>query len=76
MLLSDDYDIGHEISLRKAFNKFKNYGLKFLEALKSEYLLKKLLKSLVSIFDLMALKEKGRKTKPTTLERLGALIYV
>lgn len=69
-------DIGHEISLRKAFNKFKNYGLKFLEALKSEYLLKKLLKSLVSIFDLMALKEKGRKTKPTTLERLGALIYV
>jgi len=62
-----------EISLIKAFKKLKIYGSSFIKALKSEYLLKKLLNSVLEIFSKIAVKEYKRKKRRTSLQLLEAL---
>ncbi len=71
---ADILDEKPEISLTKAFKKLKTYGSDFIKALKSEYLLKKLLHNVIEIFSKTALKEHKRKKRRTSFQLLEALI--
>lgn len=63
-----------EISLTKAFKKLKTFGVEFINALKSEYLLKNFLNNVLDIFSKTAIKEHKRKKRQTSLELVEALI--
>lgn len=62
-----------EISLIKAFKKLKTFGSDFINAMKSEYLLKKFLNNIIDIFSKTALKEHKRRKRRTSLQLILAL---
>lgn len=63
-----------ENSLIKAYNKLKNVGSLFYEALESEYRLRKFLVYLTEVFINYAGKDRNRKTKFSTRQKLCSFI--
>jgi hypothetical protein len=63
-----------ELSYRKAFKKLSNMAIEWYRALKSRHLMKKFLNELLEDFKNFAFKEKRKKNKKTTVQKLMEVV--
>lgn len=68
------WNVYQELSYRKAFKKLSNVAIEWYRALKSRYLMKKFLNEVLEDFKNFAFKEKRKRNKKTTVQKLMEVV--